>query len=198
MLPLRSGALPDVDVRNIIFITRPNLKLMNCIAENVHSIDKRQNRGTAKELFLYFLPRVSTLCETQLKNKGVYGSFTHVGEFKCDFFPVDNDLLSMELKDSFRDLHIEDDPTSIFLSAKALISIQKLYGRIPKIYGKGNDAKKLWDLLKTMGKDELTSNAMGKGAIDQLIILDRSIDVMSVLATQLTYEGLIGTTYFFR
>ncbi|XP_055319720.1 vacuolar protein sorting-associated protein 33A [Sitodiplosis mosellana] len=194
MLPLRPGALPDVDVRNIIFITRPNLKLMNCIAENVHSIDKRRG-GSNKELFLYFLPRVSTLCETQLKNKGVYGSFIHVGEFKCDFFPVDNDLLSMELKDSFRDLHIEDDPTSIFLSAKALTSLQKLYGRIPKVYGKGNDAKKLWDLLKTMGKEELSSSTMGKGAIDQLIILDRSVDVMSVLTTQLTYEGLIDEVY---
>lgn len=92
----------------------------------------------------------------------------------------------------FRDLHIDDDPTSIFLSAKALISLQKLYGRIPKIYGKGNDAKKMWDLLKTMGKEELTPNAMEKGAIDQMIILDRSIDLTSVLATQLTYEGLIG------
>lgn len=102
MLPLRPGSLPDVDVRNIIFITRPNLKLMNCIAENVHSIDKRSKSAPQKELFLYFLPRISTLCETQLKNKGVYGSFAHVGEFKCDFFPVDNDLLSMELKDSFR------------------------------------------------------------------------------------------------
>lgn len=73
-----------------------------------------------------------------------------------------------------------------------MTSLQKLYGRIPKIYGKGNDSKKLWDLLKTMGKEELPPNTMGKGAIDQLIILDRSIDVMSVLATQLTYEGLIG------
>lgn len=95
----------------------------------------------------------------------------------------------------FSDLHIEDDPTSIFLSARALTSLQKLYGRIPKIYGKGNDAKKLWDLLKTMNKEELSTNAMGKGAIDQLIILDRSIDVMSVLATQLTYEGLIDEVY---
>lgn len=43
-----------------------------------------------------------------------------------------------------------------------------------------------------MGKEELPPNAIGKGAIDQLIILDRSIDVMSALATQLTYEGLIG------
>lgn len=102
MLPLRPGALPDVDVRNIIFITRPNLKLMNSIAENIHSLEKRTKNASQKELFLYFLPRISTLCEMQLKNKGVYGSFTHVGEFKCDFFPVDNDLLSMELKDTFR------------------------------------------------------------------------------------------------
>lgn len=43
-----------------------------------------------------------------------------------------------------------------------------------------------------MGKDELSAGNMGKGSIDQLIILDRSIDLMSVLATQLTYEGLIG------
>lgn len=76
-----------------------------------------------------------------------------------------------------------------------MISLQKLYGRIPKIYGKGNNARKMWDLLKTMGKEELSSsNSMEKGAIDQMIILDRSIDLTSVLATQLTYEGLIGKT----
>lgn len=71
-----------------------------------------------------------------------------------------------------------------------------MYGRIPKVYGKGNSAKKLWDLLKDMSKDELNQRATGKcGVIDQLIILDRSMDLMSVLATQLTYEGLIGKHY---
>lgn len=75
---------------------------MDYIAENVHSIDKKHKAGVRKELFLYFLPRISMLCENQLKNKGVYGSFTNVGELKCDFFPVDNDLLSMELKDAYR------------------------------------------------------------------------------------------------
>lgn len=90
------------------------------------------------------------------------------------------------------ELHIESDPTSIFQSARALLNIQQSFGRIPKIYGKGNDARKMWDLLKAMGKEELTASNAGKGAIDQLIILDRSIDLMSVLATQLTYEGLIG------
>lgn len=94
-----------------------------------------------------------------------------------------------------RELHIEGDPTSIYLSASALVSLQKLYGRIPKIYGKGNHAQKVCELMKSMGKDELTAAGSSKGAIDQLIILDRSIDLMSVLATQLTYEGLIGRQF---
>lgn len=91
-----------------------------------------------------------------------------------------------------RELHIEGDPTSIHMSATALVSLQKLYGRIPKIYGKGTNAQKVCELMKKIGREELMCAGSGKGSIDQLIILDRSVDLMSTLATQLTYEGLIG------
>lgn len=76
----------------------------------------------------------------------------------------------------------------------ALVNLQKLYGRIPKIYGKGNYAHKVWELTKSIGKDEIFNNGE-RGNIDQLIIVERSTDIMSVLATQLTYEGLIGKTF---
>lgn len=33
---LRPGRLPVSDVRNVIFITRPILRLMDMIAENIH------------------------------------------------------------------------------------------------------------------------------------------------------------------
>lgn len=89
-------------------------------------------------------------------------------------------------------MYIEGDPTCLYQSACALIKLQQLYGRIPKVYGKGNFAQKVWDLTKTMGKQETDMMNGDKGAIDQLIIIDRSIDLMSVLTTQLTYEGLIG------
>lgn len=58
--------------------------------------------------------------------------------------------------------------------------------------GKGTVAQKVWQLAKHIGKDETIMLNSGKGSIDQLILIDRSIDLMSVLATQLTYEGLIG------
>ena len=96
---------------------------------------------------------------------------------------------------SFRELHIEGDPTYLYLTASALVSIQKLYGRIPKAYGKGLFAQKVWDLAKQMGKEETSIMNSDKGAIDQIILLDRSIDLMSVLTTQLTYEGLIDEIF---
>jgi len=44
MFPLSEGPLPDIDVKNIIFITRPTLKLMDYIADNIHSEDKKKKR----------------------------------------------------------------------------------------------------------------------------------------------------------
>lgn len=36
MFPLQSGRLPLTNVKNIIFITRPHLNLMDMIADNIH------------------------------------------------------------------------------------------------------------------------------------------------------------------
>lgn len=103
VLTLQKGDLPNINVKHIIFITRPNIKLMDYIADNIHSEDKKSKLSTArKEFHLYFLPRKSQLCENHLKTRGVYGSLLNVGELKCNIFPVDNDLLSMELKNTYR------------------------------------------------------------------------------------------------
>lgn len=104
-------------------------------------------------------------------------------------------LFHFDLKFFCRELHIDGDPTCLHLAASALVSLQKLYGRIPKIYGKGLFAQKVWELAKQMGKDETSIMNSDKGAIDQIILLDRSIDLMSVLTTQLTYEGLIDEIF---
>lgn len=192
MFPIKQGDLPNVEVRNFIFITRPNLQLMNAIATNVHS-DERMNRVYRKNFYLYFLPKRSLLCENQLKSKGVYGSFQIIDDFKCQLFPLDKDVLSMEYTDCFKELHIEGDLTSLHESALALSTIQKLYGKIPKISGIGKFAEKIKEISKNIVLNE--NIADDKGSIDQLIILDRSIDVMTALATQLTYEGLIDEFY---
>lgn len=41
MFPIKTGKLPNVDVKNFIFITRPNIQIMNTIAAYIHSDAKK-------------------------------------------------------------------------------------------------------------------------------------------------------------
>ena len=92
------------------------------------------------------------------------------------------------------------DPTASFLSGKALMLLQQQYGLFPRIMGKGDNARRLADLLLRMRKEvsaeesgplNRSLGAMPSSAIDNLIIIDREVDFATVLLTQLTYEGLV-------
>lgn len=83
---------------------------------------------------------------------------------------------------------------------------QQKYGLFPRIIGKGDNAKRLADLLIRMRTEvtagESTTNSgpsfLGltpSSTIDSLIIIDREVDFPTVLLTQLTYEGLIDEVF---
>ncbi|XP_058789341.1 vacuolar protein sorting-associated protein 33A isoform X1 [Phymastichus coffea] len=194
MYPLVGGRLPSADVANVIFITRPHLDLMDLIAQNIHGEEGNRHR---KEFHIFFVPRKSLLCEKKLQNRGVYGNFTLVEEFSCDLFPFDNDLVSMELPNAYREFYLENDPTCLYQVAQAIQSMQKLYGKISKVTGRGPAASKVWDLMKRLSREEEDSkiNNLQAPAIEHLLLLDRSVDLLSPLVTQLTYEGLIDEIF---
>lgn len=194
MRPLRSGQLPSINVKNIIFITRPLLHLMDMVADNVHG---EERRGIRKEFHLFFVPRKSLLCEKKLKNRGVFGNFTLIEELSCDIFPFDNDLMSMELDMAFKEYYLENDPTCLYQAAQAIMTLQDLYGIIPRITGKGQAARQVWDLVGRLMLEPRTTNHTlpTVSQIDQLFIIDRAVDLLSPVATQLTYEGLIDELF---
>lgn len=51
--------------------------------------------------------------------------------------------------------------------------------------------QRLVSLLQRLHKEQPETSAPSRGPIDSLIILDRQIDLVTPLCTQLTYEGLI-------
>lgn len=194
MFPLRPGSLPTISVNHIIFIARPKLALMDLVADYILSL--RSKQSTPVEFHLFFVPRKSELCEKHLKNRGVTANLS-IQEFKCDIFPVDSDVMSLELQNDFRENYLEGDPTCLYNSAQALRTIQQIYGIIPRVYGKGQAAKQVWDLLCRLNKEEqgTTPRGASTSCIDQLLLLDRAIDFTSIMCTQLNYEGLIDELY---
>ena len=80
--------------------------------------------------------------------------------------------------------------------------IQQRHGLFPRIVGKGDNAKRLAQLLlrarkeldaeETSGYSDVTDRGlMPSTSIDSLIVFDRDVDFATVLLTQLTYGGLL-------
>ena len=144
------------------------------------------------------MPRKSLLCQKKLQSRGVFGNFTLIEEFPCDLFPFDNDVVSMELNNGFREFYLEKDPTCLYQVAQALQNIQRLYGKIPRVTGRGPAASKVWDLIQRLSREEAEDTKVNNTQtpiIEHLLLLDRSVDLLSPLVTQLTYEGLIDEIF---
>ena len=77
------------------------------------------------------------------------------------------------------------------------MKLQSLYGLIPSIKGKGRCAQKIAEMLTKLRQENfmLGEEQPVIPEIDQLFIIDREVDFVSPLCTQLTYEGLIDELF---
>ena len=107
----------------------------------------------------------------------------------------------MECPESFRECQLDDDYSSLYVAARGLNTLQGLYGTIPRIYGKGKAAELVFHYMARM-KGE-SNNGGGSAStsevtphIDNLLLIDRAVDLISVLPTQLTYEGIFKLLFY--
>ena len=103
----------------------------------------------------------------------------------------------MELNSAYREFYLENDPSFLYQVAQALHNIEKLYGKIPKVTGRGPAASKVWGLMQRLNRERDSKSKISNQtpAIDHILLLDRSLDLLSPLVTQLTYEGLIDEIF---
>lgn len=93
---------------------------------------------------------------------------------------------------------MENDPTCLYQIAQAITLLQDTYGPISRVWGKGPAAKQVWNLVNRLRRENDSSKddkTHVNSNIDQMILIDRTIDFISPLVTQLTYEGLIDEIY---
>lgn len=193
MYSLNLDTLPPASSENVIFITRPSLTNMDIISDYIRREERSGGSGVKIEYHIVFLPNKSMLCEKRLIQDGVFGS-VRCHSLPVYLFPLDTDLLSMELASSFRDC-VSGDMTSLHYSASALTRLQAVTGVIPRIYGKGTAAAQVFDFMMRMKKEACGREPEVRSQIDTLVIIDRAVDLISPLPTQLTYEGLVDEMF---
>lgn len=95
---------------------------------------------------------------------------------------------------------LEGDKSSLVHTAKCLVRLQAAVGLIPVIKGKGNAARAVADLLQRLAAEGVGGGAPildieRESGIDELVILDREVDMVTPMMSQLTYEGLLDDTF---
>ncbi|OAA54735.1 vacuolar sorting protein [Niveomyces insectorum RCEF 264] len=192
----------DTSQRNVVFVARGECgRHAQAIADQIRRLQRESQTG--HEFHIFWVPRRTLVSDHILEEAGVLGD-ANITELPLFFFPLENDVLSLELDDAFQDLCLTKDPTPTFLLAKALMEIQQHHGLFPRIIGKGDNAKRVAGLLARFRQELLAGEDAGEASklglspsstIECAIIIDRDVDLVTPLLTQLTYEGLIDELF---
>ncbi|KAJ2613398.1 Vacuolar protein-sorting-associated protein 33 [Coemansia sp. RSA 1365] len=193
---LEAGPLNTGELKGVIYLVQPHVRKMKIIAEQIRAGTQSE---TGREHSLQLVPRRTLLCERVLEEEGVLGDIV-LGEYGMDAVPLEDDVVSLEQPGLFKQLYLDGDFSGIQYVARALMRLQGLYGLFPRIVGKGDFAQVLAHSLTRMRHELSSSGAVGDGAaisstFDSVVIIDRAVDLVTPLLTQLTYEGLVSEVF---
>ncbi|XP_074773686.1 vacuolar protein sorting-associated protein 33B isoform X2 [Athene noctua] len=173
------------------FLVRPRIKTMRYIADIVNA-DKMS--GRSRKYKIIFSPQKFYACEMVLEEEGVFGDVT-CDEWSFYLLPLDEDIISMELPEFFRDYFLEGDHRWINSVARALQLLNSLYGPFGKAYGIGRCAKMSYELWRDLEEESESDGQGRKPEIGNIFLMDRDMDYVTALCSQVVYEGLVDDTF---
>ncbi|CAN1149159.1 Vacuolar protein-sorting-associated protein 33 homolog [Linum perenne] len=178
----------QTDTTKIVYLVRSQFELMKYISSNVHD---DISKGLQREYYVYFVPRREVVCEKVLEEEKVHHLMT-IGEYPLYMVPFDEDVISFELDGANKDFQVDGNTSSLWHIAKAIHKLESSSGVIPNVRAKGRCSVRVADILNRMQTEEpVNLQDMGMPEINTVILLDREVDMVTPMCTQLTYEGLI-------
>ncbi len=179
----------------LIYIITPEIENMKIIEKHIEnhakdfgSKESKETEDSLNKYHLIFIPKISGDCYTFINNSK-YKSYFNMHILSIDVYQLDYDLLSLENKDSFRDIYIDNNLNSLSLLSRAIIKYETVFGKIKNKYSKGVFAKKLIEILNR--EEEEYNNLNNENETLACFIFDRMVDMITPLCNNNVYEGLL-------
>lgn len=173
----------------VVFVARPTPAAAAAIAATV-KVGLAAPGGARREWRALLAPRAGLRARAALAAAGALGSVA-LADLPLHFLPLDADLLSLEDYDAPAAL-AAGHPGPAHAVAAGLAALLPRLGAPAVLRAVGPAALAAADALaaarKAAGAD---APPPGGGKVSEWILIDRSIDWVTPLLTQLTYEGLI-------
>ncbi|KAJ0103620.1 hypothetical protein Patl1_06043 [Pistacia atlantica] len=191
-LRILSAEPVQTDCTKVVYFVHPQLDLMRFISFHIRD---DASKGLQREYFLYFVPRRAVACEKILEEEKIHNMIT-IGEYPLYMVPLDEDVLSFELDLALKEWQVDGDASSLWHIAKAIHKLEFTFGLIPNVRAKGKASVRVADILNRMQAEEPVSlSDMSMPEINTLILIDREVDMVTPMCSQLTYEGLLDEPF---
>ncbi|XP_034928997.1 vacuolar protein-sorting-associated protein 33 homolog [Populus alba] len=178
----------DTDCTKVVYLVRSEFSLMRFICSHIHN---DTSKGLQREYYVYFVPRREVVCEKVLEEENVHNLVT-IGEYPLYMVPLDEDVLSFELDLANKECLVDGNTSSLWHIAKAIHKLESSFGVITYVRAKGKASVRVADILNRMQAEEpVNTSDMVMPGINTLILIDREVDMVTPMCSQLTYEGLL-------
>ncbi|XP_070758919.1 vacuolar protein sorting-associated protein 33B [Enoplosus armatus] len=173
----------------LCFLIRPRIQTVKWICD-VANADKAA--GKYRRYKIIFTPQKFFACEAVLEEQGIFGDVT-TDEWSFYLLPLDDDIISLELPEFFRDNFLAGDQRWVRTAGSALHLLHSLYGPFSKVYGIGRCSKMAYESWREQVKEgeQKARNA----EIGKVFLIDRDVDFVTPLCSQVVYEGLVDDIF---
>ena len=168
----------------IIYIVKPDKKLFNVIIQ-IHLMLKAIKPNI--EEYLIFIPGENYDIIDYMISNHIRSDFI-IENLNIDLIPIDIDLLSLERQECLKEIYINNNYTSVGDLADSLVKLEMIFGKVKYKYVKGDVSQSFCTMLE---EKEEENNLTTNDEILGMIVLDRSVDFITLMTTNYTCEGLI-------
>uniref|UniRef100_A0A8C9Z6S3 VPS33B late endosome and lysosome associated n=1 Tax=Sander lucioperca TaxID=283035 RepID=A0A8C9Z6S3_SANLU len=173
----------------LCFLIRPRIQTVKWICD-VANADKAT--GRFRRYKIIFTPQKFYACDAVLEEQGIIGDVT-TDEWSFYLLPLDDDIISLELPEFFRDNFLAGDQRWVRTAGSALHLLHSLYGPFSKVYGIGRCSKMAYESWREQveeGEQKARQAEIGK-----VFLIDRDVDFVTPLCSQVVYEGLVDDIF---
>ena len=179
----------------IVVMISNKIAVLKAITNLIKNIKKDETSKRRTEITLYISPRNTTTADYIFTTEGIDKHLKEVVDLDVDIVPREDDFLSMERPDCFRELYIDNDTSSLYSIAKAILKLQLFTGPISKIRRIGPHAATTGTILSQMQSETSDIFSSQPSGIDTLFIIDRGCDLLTPMLYSRTYHGLLLEIY---
>uniref|UniRef100_A0A4W5PIX5 VPS33B late endosome and lysosome associated n=1 Tax=Hucho hucho TaxID=62062 RepID=A0A4W5PIX5_9TELE len=173
----------------LCFLIRPRIKTVKWICDVVNA-DKAF--GRFRKYKIIFSPQKFYACENLLEEQGIFGDVT-TDEWSFYLLPLDDDIISLELPEFFRDNFLEGDQRWVRTAGSALHLLHSVYGPFSKLYGIGRCSKMAYESWREQVEEG--EQRARQAEIGNVFLIDRDVDLVTPLCSQVVYEGLVDDIF---